>query len=172
MSLNRLALLTSSALWRLTSFLQLACSVSLATCLISSALLCCEGPSSCRRVQSAQSARVDCLCASLRGLSRFLERAHMYPGGSVHSLQKFCVFFSSCRTRRVDSCDIFPVHLCHVLLCHHCICVHFRRALESQAKRCLHISHHIGLHRLSTAHSHHIRSGAVQQHNAHACSKQ
>ena len=29
-------------------------------------------------------------------------------------------------------------HLCHVLLCHHCICVHFRRALESQAKLCLH----------------------------------
>ena len=53
---------------------------------------------------------------------------------------------------RSYGCDIFPVHLCHVLLCHHCICVHFRRALESQAKRCLHINRHIGLHRLSTAH--------------------
>ena len=46
-------------------------------------------------------------------------------------------------------CDIFPVHLCHVLLCHLCICVHFRRALESQAKRCFHICHHIGLHRFA-----------------------
>ena len=46
-------------------------------------------------------------------------------------------------------CDIFPVHLCHVLLCHLCICVHFPRALESQAERCLHISHHIGLHRFA-----------------------
>ena len=27
-----------------------------------------------------------------------------------------------------------------MLLCHHCVCVHFRRALESQAKRCLHIA--------------------------------
>ena len=39
-----------------------------------------------------------------------------------------------------------PVHLCHVLLCHHCTCVDFRRALESQAKRGLHTCHHIGLH--------------------------
>ena len=39
------------------------------------------------------------------------------------------------------------VHLCHLLLCQHCTCVHFRRALETQAKRCFHISHHIGLHR-------------------------
>ena len=55
-------------------------------------------------------------------------------------------------------CDFFPVHVCDVLLCHHCICVHFRRTLESQVKRCCaQISHHIGLHRLSTAqipHSH------------------
>ena len=52
------------------------------------------------------------------------------------------------------------VHLCHVLLCHLCTCVHFRRALESQAKRCFHICHHIGSHRLSTTHSTHIDSGA------------
>ena len=32
------------------------------------------------------------------------------------------------------TCVIFPVHMCHVLQCHHCICVHFRRALEFQAK--------------------------------------
>ena len=36
-----------------------------------------------------------------------------------------------------------PVHLCHLLLCQHCTCVHFRRALESQAKRCFHISHRV-----------------------------
>ena len=39
------------------------------------------------------------------------------------------------------------VHWRHLLPCQHCTCVHFRRALESQAKRCFHISHHIGLHR-------------------------
>ena len=27
-------------------------------------------------------------------------------------------------------CDIFLVHLCHVLLCHLCISVHFRRPLS------------------------------------------
>ena len=37
-----------------------------------------------------------------------------------------------------------PMHLCHLLLCQHCTCVHFRRALESQAQRCFHTSHHIG----------------------------
>ena len=30
---------------------------------------------------------------------------------------------------REDSCDIFPVHLCLVLLCRLCICLHFRRVL-------------------------------------------
>ena len=34
-------------------------------------------------------------------------------------------------------------------LCHLCIFVHFRRAFESQAKPCFHISHHIGLHRFA-----------------------
>ena len=34
-----------------------------------------------------------------------------------------------------------------MLLCQHCTRVHFHRALESQAKRCFHISHHIVLHR-------------------------
>ena len=41
-----------------------------------------------------------------------------------------------------------------------CICAHFRRALESQVKRCLPICYHIGLHRLPTAHPAHIGSGA------------
>ena len=36
---------------------------------------------------------------------------------------------------------------CHLSSCQHCTCVHFRTALESHAKRCFHISHHIGLHR-------------------------
>ena len=44
-----------------------------------------------------------------------------------------------------------PVHLCHVLLCHICICVHFRRALGPQAKRCFHIV---------------IASGCTDQHTA------
>ena len=59
-------------------------------------------------------------------------------------------------TPRVTGATFSPVHLCHVLLCRFCVCVHFRRALESQAKRCFHISHHIGLHRFAhTAHSTH-----------------
>ena len=34
------------------------------------------------------------------------------------------------------SCVAFsPVHLCHLLLCKHRTCVHFRRTLQSQAKR-------------------------------------
>ena len=45
-----------------------------------------------------------------------------------------------------------PVHLTHVLLCHLCNCVHFLTSLESQAKLCLDICHHIELHRLPTAH--------------------
>ena len=73
-------------------------------------------------------------------------------------------------------------------LCHHSTCVHFRRALESQVKRCLHVCHHIGLHRLPTAHTAHIGRGAeillpslihgqrivriVQQHNELACLRQ
>ena len=45
------------------------------------------------------------------------------------------------------------LYMCDVLLFHQCICVHFRRTLESQVKRCsAQISHHICLHRLSTAH--------------------
>ena len=36
-------------------------------------------------------------------------------------------------------CDIFHLYTCVMCYCHLCICVHFRRALESQAKRCLHI---------------------------------
>ena len=43
----------------------------------------------------------------------------------------------------------------HELLCRFCTCVRFRRAPESQAKRCLHICHHVGLHRLPTAHTAH-----------------
>ena len=48
-------------------------------------------------------------------------------------------------TPRVTGVTFSPVHL---LLCHLCICVQFRRALESQAKRCFHISHHIGIRTL------------------------
>ena len=55
-------------------------------------------------------------------------------------------------------CDIFPVHFCHLLLCHHCTCVHFRRALESQAKRCIHI---LSSHRVAPiAHRAHSPQGA------------
>ena len=39
------------------------------------------------------------------------------------------------------------MHFCRLLLCQHCTRVHFRRALESEAKLCFHISHYIGLHR-------------------------
>ena len=116
--------------------------------------------------------------------------------GIVVVVSGFSVAFSSVQHRRrrgptsisSEDCDIFPIHLCHVLLCHHCICVHFRRALESQAKRRFHTYHHIGLHLLSAAHTPHIGSGAellllslihdhwlariVQQHNALVCSKQ
>ena len=54
------------------------------------------------------------------------------------------------------SCDIFPVHLCHVLLCRHCICVHFRRALGSQSKRCFpHLSSHRVAPIVHCAHSPH-----------------
>ena len=45
----------------------------------------------------------------------------------------------------IRSVTFSTVHLCHVLLCHFCTCVHFRMALESQAKRCLLICYHIGL---------------------------
>ena len=40
-------------------------------------------------------------------------------------------------------CDIFTCAFVSSL-CQHCTCVHFRRALESQAKWCSHISIHIG----------------------------
>ena len=85
-------------------------------------------------------------------------------------------------------CDILLVHFYHVLLGHFCTCVHFRRDLESQVKRCVHICHHIGLQRLSPAHTAHIGSGAeslflssihdqrlvriVQQHDALVCFRQ
>ena len=45
----------------------------------------------------------------------------------------------------IRSVTFSTVHLCHVLLCHFCTCVHFRRALECQAKRCLLICYHNGL---------------------------
>ena len=54
-------------------------------------------------------------------------------------------------TPRVAGVTFSLVHLCHLLLCQHCACVHFRRARESQAKRCFHIFH-IGSHRVHTAH--------------------
>ena len=94
---------------------------------------------------------------------------------------------SSC-LKQDAHCDIFPGHLFHVLLCHHCICVHFRWVLGSQVKRCLYTCRHTGLHRLPTAHISHMGSGAelllpslihdqrfvriVQQHSTLACFKQ
>ena len=45
-------------------------------------------------------------------------------------------------SNNLNNCDISPSHVCRVLLC------------------CLHISHHIGLHRSSTAHTAHTGSGA------------
>ena len=85
-----------------------------------------------------------------------------------------------------EECDIFTCTLVS------CVTVfttaHFRRTLESRVKRCLHIRHHIGLHRLPTADIAHIGSGAeflllslihkqrlvriVQQHDTLACFKQ
>ena len=52
------------------------------------------------------------------------------------------------------------VHSCHVLRCHQCTCLHFRRALEFQVKQCLHTCHYIGLHRLPIAYTAHIGSVA------------
>ena len=52
------------------------------------------------------------------------------------------------------------VHMCRVLLCHLCICVHFLRALESQAKRCFHIVIVSGCTDQHTAQSTFIGSGA------------
>ena len=74
-------------------------------------------------------------------------------------LANFLFLSMSCESdAKSCGCDFFPVHECDVSLCHHCICVHFRRTRESQVKRCCaQISDHIGLHRLSTAqipHSH------------------
>ena len=52
------------------------------------------------------------------------------------------------------------VHLCHLLLCRHCTCVHFRRALDSQAKWRFHIVITSGCTDQHTAHSTHIGGGA------------
>ena len=35
-------------------------------------------------------------------------------------------------TPRFTGVTFSPVHLCHMLLCHLCVCVHFRRVFESQ----------------------------------------
>ena len=40
--------------------------------------------------------------------------------------------FVVCGVASVNSVTASLVHLCHVLPCHHCVCVHFRRALESK----------------------------------------
>ena len=68
--------------------------------------------------------------------------------------------FVVCGVASLNSVTSSPVHLCHVLPCHHCVCVHFRRALESEVKRCFHICHHIGLHRLPIGHFSHTGNGA------------
>ena len=39
------------------------------------------------------------------------------------------IFPTSC-ANDAKSCDMFSLHLYHVLLCHLCICVHFRRAVS------------------------------------------
>ena len=70
--------------------------------------------------------------------SEFLRPRHVIFCSATSS--QFSILLMFCESdAKSYGCDIFPVHLCHVLQCHHCICVHFRRALESQAKRCLHI---------------------------------
>ena len=84
--------------------------------------------------------------------------------GSVCSLQTLSTRFLChvrcgfvvCGVASVNSVTSSPVHLCHMLLCHHSICVHSRRDLESQVKRCFHICHHIGVHRLPIAHLSHF----------------
>ena len=83
---------------------------------------------------------------SLSTGSEFLRLRHVIFC-SVTSCQ-FCFFFFDILQSAAKSygCDTSSVHLCHVLLCHHCTCVHSCRALESQAKRCFHACHHIGLH--------------------------
>ena len=58
------------------------------------------------------------------------------------------------------------VHLGGMSLYHHCICVHFRRALGSRAKRCFHICHHVGVHRFTTAHSTHTTHASKARRRA------
>ena len=74
----------------------------------------------------------------------------MNPNSSSIAEQCMSCFCCSANvTPRVTGVTSSPVHLCHMSLCHHCTCVHFRRALESQAKRCFDIRHHIGSHRFA-----------------------
>ena len=61
----------------------------------------------------------------------------------------FVVLIENTHSLQVLSSSDLDTSFCHVLLCHLCVSVHFRRALESQAKRRIHISHHIGLHRFA-----------------------
>ena len=70
------------------------------------------------------------------------------PSTGSESLRPPHVFSPAKVTPRVLGVTSFTCALwCHLSSCQHCTCVHFRRALESHAKRCFHISHHIGLHR-------------------------
>ena len=63
------------------------------------------------------------------------------------SLRPRHVFSPAKVTPRVTGVTYFTCALwCHLSPCQHRTCVLFRRALESHAKRCFHISHHIGLH--------------------------
>ena len=66
---------------------------------------------------------------------------------------------TSTKQRGHRKCDMHAVQSCHVHSCHHSISVHFRRPLESRAKRCENISHHNGLHRWPTAHTSHRKQG-------------
>ena len=75
-----------------------------------------------------------------------------------------CFCCSANVTPRVTGVTSSPVHLCHMSLCHHCTCVHFRRAFESQAKRCFDIRHHIGLQRFPTVHSSHKGRAEIQRY--------
>ena len=56
----------------------------------------------------------------------------------------FSVFFCSAKvTPRVTGVTSSLLHSCHLLPCHHCTWVHFRRAIESQAKTLFtHLSSH------------------------------
>ena len=70
------------------------------------------------------------------------------PSKGSESLRPPHVFSPAKVTPSVTGVTPFTCALwCHLSPCQHRACVHFRRALESHAKRFFHISHNIGLHR-------------------------